>query len=259
MAIRKIMGVLCLLVGGCPFTYAGGLPVFDGLNYANGLRQTAQIIDQVKRQIEQYQTQLQQFENEKSQYDTLLQNTRNLKHFNWDDAENTINKLLELQNQMNYYQQQAGSLNNWLEKYQDAGYYSTQPCFNGSGCTDAERNALQEKQQLSSTAKKRANDALFKIISRQQKNMAQDSQQLTRLQQGATSADGQMKALQYANQLASEQANQLLEIRSLLLAQQNMLAVVYQQQMDKQAQQEAAEKQALSGDLSKPSPHREWR
>jgi entry exclusion lipoprotein TrbK len=43
-----------------------------------------------------------------------------------------------------------------------------------------------------------------------------------------------MQAIQYANQLASQQANQLLQIRGLLIAQQNALATRLQAEADRQ-------------------------
>ncbi|MBE7326235.1 conjugal transfer protein TrbJ, partial [Nocardioides sp. Y6] len=56
----------------------------------------------------------------------------------------------------------------------------------------------------------------------------------------ATTAQGQLEARGYANQFASQQANQLMQIRGLLLAQQNAIATQMQAQQDRQAQQDAA-------------------
>ena len=54
-----------------------------------------------------------------------------------------------------------------------------------------------------------------------------------------------MEAIGYANQLASQQANQLLQIRGLLIAQQNAVTTKMQADMAKEAQQEAADSQFL--------------
>lgn len=66
-----------------------------------------------------------------------------------------------------------------------------------------------------------------------------------------------MKAIQAGNQLASAQANQLLQIRSLLLAQQNAAVTLAQAQADKEAQQTAAAESFRSGSYSK-SPEKKW-
>jgi P-type conjugative transfer protein TrbJ len=49
-----------------------------------------------------------------------------------------------------------------------------------------------------------------------------------------------MQALGYANQLASHQANQLLQIRGLLMAQQNAIVTKMQVDASREAQQQAA-------------------
>ena len=77
---------------------------------------------------------------------------------------------------------------------------------------------------MGSQAQKKATDALFKGLDKQQDTMVADALTLQRLQSSAQGASGQMQALGYANQLLSHQANQLLQIRALLIAQQNMVA-----------------------------------
>jgi P-type conjugative transfer protein TrbJ len=66
-----------------------------------------------------------------------------------------------------------------------------------------------------------------------------------------------MQAIGYANQLASQQANQLLQIRGLLIAQQNAMATKMQADADKEAQQQAAAAQLRKGSY-RASPARTW-
>ena len=61
-----------------------------------------------------------------------------------------------------------------------------------------------------------------------------------RLLRNPQSADGQLAAIGYANQLASNQSNQLLQIRSLLIAQQNAVASQMQAEADREAQYQAS-------------------
>ncbi|MGL5334645.1 MAG: P-type conjugative transfer protein TrbJ, partial [Enterovibrio sp.] len=58
-------------------------------------------------------------------------------------------------------------------------------------------------------------------------------------------------------QLASHQSNQLLQIRNLLIAQQNAVITKMQADADKEAQQEAAAEQLRKGRFV-PSPARSW-
>ncbi|KAG1433333.1 hypothetical protein G6F57_022229 [Rhizopus arrhizus] len=80
---------------------------------------------------------------------------------------------------------------------------------------------MEENRRLASESQKKANDALFKTVSDQQKALKDDARTLERLQVAAQGAEGQLQAIGYANQLASNQANQLLQIRTMLTAQQN--------------------------------------
>ncbi|WP_258042143.1 hypothetical protein [Pseudomonas syringae] len=77
------------------------------------------------------------------------------------------------------------------------------------------------------------------------------------VQRAASGATGQMQAIQSANQLASAQTNQLLQIRSLLIAQQNALATNAQVEADRDAQKFAADRKPLSGRNSQ-SADRQW-
>jgi P-type conjugative transfer protein TrbJ len=66
-----------------------------------------------------------------------------------------------------------------------------------------------------------------------------------------------MEAIQFANQLASSQANQLLQIRGLLIAQQNAVATRMQAEADKEAKADAATTQLRQGSFQA-SAKREW-
>ena len=71
-----------------------------------------------------------------------------------------------------------------------------------------------------------------------------DAAQLQILQQRTQTAEGQMEALQYANQLAAHQANQLLQIRQMLIAQHNAINAQNQAKVDQEAMWQAARETA---------------
>lgn len=213
-----------------------GIPVVDGTNLTQNIMSATEAVAQTLKQIQQYQTQLQQYENQ-------LQNTMAPAAQIWDQAQRTINNLNQATNTLAYYQNQLGSLDAYLGKFQDVTYYRSSLCFSASGCSEAERIAMEENRRLASESQKRANDALFKGLEQQQDNLEADARQLTRLQSAAQGADGQLAAIGYANQLASSQANQLLQIRSLLMAQQNAEATRLASELDSSARGEARERQ----------------
>lgn len=229
---------------------AQGIPVFDASNYARNVITAAEAVAQTAKQIQQYQTQLQQYEN-------MLRNTLAPAAYIWDQAQSTINALVGLTDTLNYYKSQYGDLERYLDRYQNVRFYRGSPCFSLEGCSDEERAALEERRELASEARKNANDAVLRGLDQQQVNLQNDAAQLMRLQIGAENAAGQMEAIQFANQLASHQANQLLQLRGLLIAQHNAVILQMQAEADRQAQVEAAAAQIRAGKFQA-SPAREW-
>ncbi|HCH1022503.1 TPA: P-type conjugative transfer protein TrbJ [Vibrio parahaemolyticus] len=224
-----------------------GIPVVDGTNLMQNIISATEAVAQTAKQIQQYQTQLQQYENQ-------LQNTMAPAAYIWDQAQSTIDDLTHATNTLAYYQNQLGSLDAYISKFQDVAYYRSSPCFNGSGgCTPAEQAAMEENRRLASESQKTANDALFESLKLQHENLQADARQLHRLQSAAQGADGQLAAIGYANQLASNQANQHLQIRSLLIAQQNAEAARLASESDAHARGEAREKQLRAWEFQ-PSP-----
>lgn len=227
-----------------------GIPVIDGTNLSQNIMTAIESVAQTLKQIEQYSTQLQQYQNQ-------LQNTMAPAVYIWDQAQSTINGLMNATNTLNYYKNQLGSLDSYIGKFQDVNYYKGSPCFSATDCSAAEWTAMKNVQQLASESQKKANDALFKGLDKQQDNLTADAATLQRLQSSAQGATGQMQAIGYANQLASQQANQLLQIRGLLIAQQNAVATKMQADADKEAQQAAAAAQLRQG-IYRASPARTW-
>jgi P-type conjugative transfer protein TrbJ len=252
---RKFLAVIILIAlsappATIPPANAGGLPVIDASNLTQNIMTAIESVAQTLKQIEQYKTQLQQYEN-------MLQNTLAPAAYIWDQAVTTMNQLRAAIDTLNFYKSQLGNIDAYLAKFQDLNYYRNSPCFREGGCRDAEWAALKEQETLGSQAQKKATDALFRGIDKQQDAMVADAATLQRLQSSAQDARGQMEALGYANQLASHQANQLLQIRALLIAQQNAIATRQQVIADREAQEAAAAEQ-LRKRRFKPSSKREW-
>lgn len=258
LAAKFLFAAMFGSVGTLP-AYAG-IPVVDGGNLAQNITTAMESVSQTLKQIEQYAMQVEQYQTQLSQLENQVQNTEAPVSYIWDQANHTISNLLEAQDILAYYQQRAGSLDAYLAKYQDAAYYRSSPCFGSDGCSTGERAALGENQRLASESQKKANDALFKGIAIQQNNLQTDARRLEQLQSAASTADGQVKAIQYASQIASQQANQLLQIRGLMLAQQSALAVRSQADADQEAKQLAAHESstAARGPEVIPSNPKKW-
>jgi P-type conjugative transfer protein TrbJ len=141
---------------------------------------------------------------------TCCRNTLAPAAYIWDQAQSTINGLMNAINTLNYYKNQLGSIDNYLGKFQDVAYYRSSPCFNSlAGARPPSGPRWSKTAASRARAQKKANDALFKGLDSSRTRPASDARQLQRLQSAAQGATGQMQAIGYANQLASQQANQL--------------------------------------------------
>lgn len=252
MAKRSINMVLAAAIAASLNVPAhAGIPVIDATNVVQTTISAMQNVAAVEKQIQQYQTQLQQYQN-------MLQNTVAPAAYIWDQANQTINKLLQAQDTLSYYKNQAGSLDAYLSRYQDVSYYRTSPCFTSSGCSSSQRQALLDAQANGSSAQKSFNDAVLKAVDLQQQTLTMDAANLRLLQSQATGAQGQMQALQAANQLASAQNNQLLQIRGMLAAQAVAQATRAENVADKEALQAAAAQQLRDGSNITSSSPKNW-
>jgi P-type conjugative transfer protein TrbJ len=230
--------------------HAQGIPVIDVGNLSQNVMTAMESVAQTLKQIQQHKTQLQQYENQ-------LQNSTAPPAYLWDKTQATINALIIANDLLQQHKSRLGSLENYLNRFQDVSYYRSSPCFSATGCSAAQWAELQQNKAFAASSQKRANDAIFRGLDIQQQNLSSDAQNLERLQSTAQTATGQMQAIGYANQLASQQTNQLLQIRALLVAQQGAVTTRMQAQADQEAQQAAA-KETYRRSSFKPSTNQRW-
>ncbi|MDX2481726.1 MAG: conjugal transfer protein TrbJ, partial [Desulfuromusa sp.] len=93
-----------------------GIPVIDWPNLPQSILTTIETVAQTGKQIQQYKTQLQQ-------YEAMLQNSVTADKFLWDNAQSTINNLMNAINTLDYYKREMGNIDAFLGKFQDVTYY----------------------------------------------------------------------------------------------------------------------------------------
>ena len=236
LAAKILSFCLILAIINPSLLIGSGIPVFDGANMVQTTISALQNVAAVAKQVQQYQTQLQQYQN-------MLQNTLTPSNYIWDQASQTISNLLSAQDTLSYYKQQIGSISQYLDQYKDLNYYLNSSYFSSQGGSATDRQAILTANSNAYEARKKANDAVLMNVDQQQTALVNDASNLQRLQSQATGVQGQLEAIQAANQFASAQNNQLLQIRSILIAQQNAEATRQQAIADKEAQQAAAAQQ----------------
>jgi P-type conjugative transfer protein TrbJ len=197
--------------------------------------------------ITQTAQQLQQLENQ-------IQNTNNPSSFQWDKTDATINNVLATVNTLSAYQNQAGSLAEYLNNYSNASQYKAISCIGTGGCTGAQIQQINASQYMGLDSQKTANDNMLLNLDAQLQQLHNDAANLNTLQQNAQGSTGQMQALQAANQLASNQAAQLMQIRSLMIAEHTAEVTRAETVVDHEAKQQAAS-DAFIGTPPAPSEH----
>lgn len=247
--MKKALFVILMLVAiNAPNADAAGIPTFDASAVIQQTIAAQEAVAQTLKQIEEYRTQL-------LQYERQLMDAASPALWLWDEANSTINSLLATIDQLNYYRQQLGNIDNYLAQFKTIADYKTD-WFNGLNASL--RQEIMDTYLLANASQKQANDALIKSLDARQQNLYRDAQNLERLQAMAQGASGQMQAIQYANQLASHQSNQLLEIRAALIAQQNVLATQAQEATTIRAQQQAAHERLSESQPTSTSNPRRW-
>jgi len=235
--LRKMLSGLALCALGAHLALGGGMPVFDGvLNSTAAVQLHQQIttatqnVAQTLKQIDQYAEQVRQYQTQLMQYAQQLKDAALPVSQIWSQAQKTMGDMMGLVNQsqnaqMLAYIQQYKDLNGWLSSN---GYYNP--------------NTLQQGYAL----QKSTNDTALQLAQAQRQALLNDAQRFQGLQSAAGSADGADKLMSYANQIAAEEAQQLMQMRTLInqLLEEN--AARDAALANRQAMMDAATQQALS-------------
>jgi P-type conjugative transfer protein TrbJ len=211
--------VAVVLVAALPISSPGTMPVIDYSNLTQNITTALHQVSAYAQQVQQYQLQLQQYANQ-------VRNTVAPAAQVWQQSQQTMNSVMGTVGVF----QNGSALQGYLNQFQNVNYWLSAPPGNYT------------YQTAGSIAQKQANDALVKGIVAQQQQIQKDAATLQQLQSQASTADGQMKALMAANQLAALQQEQLLQIRALLVQEQQALAARGQTLANDEAMREAATK-----------------
>ena len=212
-----LTSVAVVLVAALPISSPGTMPVIDYSNLTQNITTALHQVSAYAQQVQQYQLQLQQYANQ-------VRNTAAPVAQVWQQAQQAMNGVMGTAGMF----QNGSALQSYLNQFQNVNYWLSAP------------PGKYTYQTAGSVAQKQANDALVKGIVAQQQQIQKDAATLEQLQSQASTADGQMKALMAANQLAALQQEQLLQIRALLVQEQQALAARNQTLANDEAMREAA-------------------
>jgi type IV secretion system protein TrbJ len=239
--LRKVLMGLALWLSGLgvvPLALGTGIPVVDALLNSTAVVQlhqqittATQNVAQTLKQIDEYAKQVQQYETQLMQYAQQIKDATLPVSQIWNQAQGTMRDMMGLVNQaqggqMLAYLQQYKDLNGWLSS--NGGYYN--PAVMQQGY------ALQ----------KSTNDTALQMAQAQRTALLADVQRFQGLQSAAGTADGANKLLSYANQIAAEQTQQLMQMRALCNQMLEQAAARDAGLANRQALQDAATQKALS-------------
>ena len=247
--MKTLLGklIFATVITTVPVTVSAQWAVIDAGNIKQTTVTATNAVKQTAKQLEQYKRQLQQLE------DQIRNSVAPAKHL-WDEANKTVRKIQRTANTLKELKRQAGSIDDYLKSsYGSVDDYLKKKCYTSVKCTRAEWDEINYRMSNVSVAQKRATEALLMALEESGDLLEKDADQLVEIQESAETAEGRLAAMGYANQLASAQVNQLIQLRSALMAQQTAFGMRQKAIEDLEAQQRAVAQELRKGDFEKSS------
>lgn len=220
---------------------AAGIPVLDALNTVQSTISAIEDVSQTMQMADSYKTQLEQYADQQ-------RNSSGPFSWRWDQADRTLDSVLQTVDAISPMFGGQSGIDEYLSGFKGLDGYSNEQmtkCVQSAGCQATHNQQVMDTQDVRSQQQVLANQAAMRNVMEQQKLIMQDAKQLRYLQEIAQGSEGRMAAIQAGNQLASAQVNNLLQLRTLLLAQQQMQAAQAQAQTEGDAQLRARNRQML--------------
>lgn len=185
------------------------------------LLQYAKDAQSMATQLQQYQTQLQQYTN-------MITNTVALPQQVWSTVQSDIMRVQALSNASSLLSGNSGSL---ITRLQNASSYANQV----GSLANIPGQITGYQQTIGNNL-----STMGKTLGLQQGQEASNAALLASLQQHSQSAAGQMQAIQAGNELAHQQATQLLQIQATLSGTAQMQATQMAVNANRTATEDAA-------------------
>ncbi len=194
--------------------FGGATEITQIANNSQLAAQYGKQLQQYTTQLQQYQTAVQQFTNQVQSYKLMLQNIGTLPQTQWNQFTQSVNKMRQIMDNtagMTYtaanYDQMFKQMYPGYQKLIDSGQVDPTSVYKG----------------LSNQTNATVNDSL-KQLNLTQADLANDQSTMRELQNVSQSAEGQLGAIQAANEIALHQTNTLKRLHQTMMMQANMQA-----------------------------------
>ncbi len=193
----------------------------------------AQNIVAAREAIAQTQNQIQQLQNQLNVYKRMIMDATNPGDWTWGDIQGVLDQLRNSMSSIKDYSAMAGGFDQMLSQFGSYDSYTTGAGY-GGGYSQASQQ-LTSGDYVGSMMIKDTSADLLRVIREQEEQLDAYQTEFERLKNNAASAEGQQEAIQATNQFASMQVQLLTQIHALMMAQNNMLAVITQDRNNREA------------------------
>lgn len=244
----KTLVLAALLLASTPqVVLAGGGGIAGASEPTQLLQFGADVTDRLQayaQQVQQYQTEYNSMLNHIQQTQMQIQNLGQLPAQAWNQFQNDVMNLKGLV--------QQGQAITFAASNLDTQFQSMFPGYDGhyiaAGQSLASRNATftDRYKLINQSTRDNVNGAL-KSLNLQMNDLNSDAATMSMLQQQSRSADGQLKVIQAANEIALHQTEENKKLRWTLMTQANTQAAYMAAQNDKETAQRALSEKMRSG------------
>jgi P-type conjugative transfer protein TrbJ len=215
-------------------SFASGL--LDGATEFTQMVNMVQLVMQYATQIEQYATQVEALQNHIQQTQMMLQNLRNLPAGVWNKFSSDVLALKNIVQQGQAVSFAAANVDTqFASVYKGYANYETSAALS---LGDRATTFAQQYKLLNASTRDSTNGAL-KSLNTQMNAMSSDEAVMNMLQQQSRSADGQLKVVQAANEIALHQTDTLKKLQYTLMTQASTQAAYEAAQNDKETAKDA--------------------
>jgi len=203
------------------------------------LTQYAKEAESMATQLQQYQTQLQQYTN-------MVTNSIAIPQEAWSAVQSDIMRVQALSNAASLLSGNSGSL---ISRLQNASAYANQ----AGSLANIPGQITGYQETIGNNL-----GTMGRTLGLQQGQETDNAALLASLQQHSQSAVGQMEAIQAGNELAHQQATQLLQIQATLSSTAQMQATQMAVDADRQASEDSAMQQFNAAPIVPTTGYKQW-
>lgn len=243
MKVKTVL--LAALLTAMPMTLlAGSVAGTGGATEVTQILNNSELVAQYSKMVQQYEAQLQSLTNHIQQTQMMIQNLQMLPAATWQKFANDVLALKNIVQQGQAVSFAAANLDTqFAAMYKGYANYETSAA---QSLGDRSTTFAQQYRTLNASTRDSVNGSL-KALNTQMNALTTDEATMNLLQAQSRSADGQLKAIQAANEIALHQTDTIKKLQYTLMTQASTQAQWIAAQNDKETAQRALSEKMRSG------------